>query len=218
MERLALLQNQAQLMLRLQDSINTKINDDWRSAKNPWYRAIWTECAELMDHVGWKWWKAQDIDFPQMKLELVDIWHFGLSEALTSNRFSPDAAKVLSTALYEIDTPLNEQPSPTKILSAIESFAAATLQSKSFDIDSFIILARLSSLTAEELFKSYVGKNVLNAFRQDNGYKTGNYIKIWKNREDNVWLSEIIDELSIDSVTFAEDLYARLETAYKART
>lgn len=218
MERLALLQNQAQLMLQLQDSINTKINNDWRSAKNPWYRAIWTECAELMDHVGWKWWKAQDIDFPQMKLELVDIWHFGLSEALTSNRFSPDVAKVLAAALYEIDTTLNGQPSPTKILSAIESFAAATLQSKSFDIDSFIILARLSSLTAEELFKSYVGKNVLNAFRQDNGYKTGSYIKIWKNREDNVWLSEIIDELSIDSVTFAEDLYERLETAYKARS
>lgn len=217
MDSLALLQNQAQLMLQLQDSINSKINKDWRAAKNPWYRAIWTECAELMDHVGWKWWKAQDIDYPQMKLELVDIWHFGLSEALVSEKFSPDAAQVLAAALYEIDIPSTEQASPSGILSAIEAFAVATLQSRSFDIKSYITLSKLSGLTTEELYKSYVGKNVLNAFRQDNGYKIGSYKKIWQGREDNVWLSEIIDELSIHSTTFAEDLYNRLETTYKTR-
>ena len=218
MDGLAQLQNQARLMLQLQDSINSKINKDWRAAKNPWYRAIWTECAELMDHVGWKWWKAQDIDYPQMKLELVDIWHFGLSEALISDKFGPDAAEILAAALCEIDKPSTEQKSPSNILSAIETFATATLQSRSFDVESYVMLSKLSGLTAEELFKSYVGKNVLNSFRQDNGYKSGSYIKLWQGREDNVWLSEIVDELSIESSTFAEDLYKRLETTYKART
>lgn len=218
MDGLAQLQNQARLMLQLQDSINSKINKDWRAAKNPWYRAIWTECAELMDHVGWKWWKAQDIDYPQMKLELVDIWHFGLSEALISDRFGPDAAEVLAVALCEIDKPSTKQKSPSNILSAIETFATATLQSRSFDVESYVMLSKLSGLTAEELFKSYVGKNVLNSFRQDNGYKSGSYIKLWQGREDNVWLSEIVDELSIESGTFAEDLYKRLEATYKART
>ena len=42
-------------MLRLQESINLKINAAWVKADNPWHRAIWTECAEMMDHVGWKW-------------------------------------------------------------------------------------------------------------------------------------------------------------------
>lgn len=153
-----------------------------------------------------------------MKLELVDIWHFGLSEALTSSKFSPDTAKILAKALSEINKPSSAPTSPSKILSAIEAFAMATLQSGSFDIESYIELSKLSGLTTEELFKSYVGKNVLNSFRQDNGYKSGSYIKIWQGREDNVWLSEIVDELSIDSTTFAEDLYTRLETNYKTRT
>ena len=49
-------------MLELQDSINSLINKEWRQAHNPWYRAIWTECAELMDHIGWKWWKKQEMN------------------------------------------------------------------------------------------------------------------------------------------------------------
>ena len=69
-------------MLNLQDSINSVINPNWRDAKNPWYRAIWTECAELMDHIGWKWWKKQEIDIEQAQIELIDIWHFGLSDIL----------------------------------------------------------------------------------------------------------------------------------------
>lgn len=67
-------------MLELQDSINSLINKEWRHAHNPWYRAIWTECAELMDHIGWKWWKKQEIDIEQAQIELIDIWHFGLSD------------------------------------------------------------------------------------------------------------------------------------------
>lgn len=47
-----------------------------------WYRAMWTECAELMDHIGWKWWSKQELDINQAEMELVDIWHFGLSDIL----------------------------------------------------------------------------------------------------------------------------------------
>ena len=34
------------------------------------------ECSELLDHYGWKWWKHQATDLDQVKLEIVDIWHF----------------------------------------------------------------------------------------------------------------------------------------------
>lgn len=34
---------------------------------------FWTECAELMDHIGWKWWKKQEIDIEQAQIELIDI-------------------------------------------------------------------------------------------------------------------------------------------------
>ena len=32
-----------------------------------------------MDHQGYKWWKKQHSDTEQVQLEVVDIWHFGMS-------------------------------------------------------------------------------------------------------------------------------------------
>ena len=66
-------------MLELQDAMNSKVNADWRNAAYEWYRAIWMESSEMLEHYGWKWWKKQDADVMQVKLEIVDIVHFGLS-------------------------------------------------------------------------------------------------------------------------------------------
>ena len=75
---------QIKIMLELQDAMNTKVNSNWKQQGYEWYRAIWVECAELMDHYGWKWWKKQSPDTEQVALELIDIWHFGLSIQLQS--------------------------------------------------------------------------------------------------------------------------------------
>jgi hypothetical protein len=47
----------------------------------------------------------------------------------------------------------------------------------------------------EELYRRYVGKNVLIFFRQDNGYKDGIYRKTWEGREDNEHLVELMTSL-----------------------
>jgi len=73
------MKQQLATMLELQNNMNTKVHADWREQQFEWYRAIWIECAELLDHYGWKWWKKQTPDVDQIALELVDIWHFGLS-------------------------------------------------------------------------------------------------------------------------------------------
>ena len=65
-------------MAALQAEHNSAVDPAWRTAGLAYYRAIWVECAELLDHFGWKWWKHQVCDEPQVRLELVDIWHFGL--------------------------------------------------------------------------------------------------------------------------------------------
>ena len=72
-------QQQLLTMLELQNDMNTKVHAQWQTQNFEWYRAIWVECAELLDHWGWKWWKKQNPDIGQIALELVDIWHFGLS-------------------------------------------------------------------------------------------------------------------------------------------
>ena len=73
------MKQQLATMLELQNNMNTKVHANWREQQFEWYRAIWIECAELLDHYGWKWWKKQTPDVDQIALELVDIWHFGLS-------------------------------------------------------------------------------------------------------------------------------------------
>jgi hypothetical protein len=59
-----------------------------------------------------------------------------------------------------------------------------------------------------------VGKNVLNFFRQDHGYKEGTYIKVWGGREDNEHLVEICARLDIVSSTFQQDVYQGLKQRY----
>ena len=64
-------------------------------------------------------------------------------------------------------------------LTKVEDFMAFTVTHKSFDIQSFMNLSLMLSLDIVEIYKLYVAKNVLNSFRQHNGYKSGEYIKIW---------------------------------------
>jgi dimeric dUTPase (all-alpha-NTP-PPase superfamily) len=207
---------QLDLMLKLQDEINSKINSDWRSANNPWYRAIWTECGELLEHVGWKWWKAQQPDIEQVQLEIVDIWHFGLSDML--NRYSDIAAlkQFVQPAIAELlDNSSTTSFHSTDVLSAVEEFAGKAILNKSFDPLSFAKLAKLTGLSFDKLFKQYVGKNILNRFRQDNGYKSGSYIKVWNGKEDNIWLAEIVLRLDPSHPNYADTLYVSLTEAYK---
>jgi hypothetical protein len=94
-----------QSMLLLQDGVNSKIRSDWRDANNAWFRAVWTECAELVDHIGWKWWKHQSPDMPQVHLELVDIFHFGLSELLQQHGTAQEAASHLTETYAAYGSP-----------------------------------------------------------------------------------------------------------------
>ncbi len=77
----------------------------------------------------------------------------------------------------------------------------------------FFELARMSKLDVPTLYRLYVGKNILNQFRQDNGYKDGSYIKIWNGEEDNVVMKRVWEE---NGELKPETLYKALEERYKA--
>ena len=66
-------------MLEMQHSMNTRVHENWVDQDFAWYRAAWIECGELIEHYGYKWWKKQVPDIEQVRLEVIDIWHFGLS-------------------------------------------------------------------------------------------------------------------------------------------
>jgi hypothetical protein len=73
---------------------------------------------------------------------------------------------------------------------------------------------RLMNMDLDELFRQYVGKNTLNFFRQDHGYKEGTYIKIWNGEEDNEVLAKLVNTLDAGASDFQQQLYAALEAKY----
>ena len=80
-----LLPDQAATMFELQAMMNSKVDPNWITARYPYLRAVAIEGAEAIEHHGWKWWKKQNKDLAQLQMELIDIWHFFLSEILLRN-------------------------------------------------------------------------------------------------------------------------------------
>ena len=206
-------------MLALQDAMNTKVNPDWRTAGNEWYRAIWMESSEMLEHYGWKWWKQQDADIMQVKLEVVDIVHFALSIRLEQSQIEPaqmEQAQSLEDTAALIAADFENSMQAEDIRKTIECLALLTLSDQGAHFTFIAGIMRFLDMEFDELYQIYVGKNVLNMFRQDNGYKEGTYKKIWAGREDNECLADILKDLNSDSLTFQDDVYAALLEAYAA--
>lgn len=199
--------NQIKQMLTMQDAMNSRVSDTWRDNGYEWYRAIWVECAEMLDHHGWKWWKHQEIDIAQVQLELVDIFHFGLSLRLMTGA---TVESITDTLAIELTQSSDEKD--FKI--ALENLASAAVSNKSFDAIALADCMRLMNMDLDELFRQYVGKNTLNFFRQDHGYKEGTYIKIWNGEEDNEVLAKLVNALDASASDFQKQLYAALEAKY----
>ena len=213
--------DQATTMLELQATMNSKVDPDWMNAKYPYLRAVAIEGAEAIEHHGWKWWKKQQKDLAQLQMELIDIWHFFLSEILL--RAKGDQKESLELLLQLIpdakpeknirfdDKEINLEG--CDLISKLELLIATAI-SKRIEIDLFSMIMDDCELSWGELYSQYVGKNVLNIFRQDYGYKKGTYIKIWDGREDNEHLVDIIDSLDPKNTNFKEAVYNSLQKAY----
>lgn len=197
-------------MLDLQNKINEKVHPHWREQNFEWYRAIWVECAELLDHYGWKWWKKQSPNQAQIELELVDIWHFGLS-ILLSNYDIEKSISLISEGMID-------QRRSGKFRENLEDFTSNTLQTRSFDLKRFNQVMNDVGLTFEKLYVGYISKNVLNSFRQDKGYQAGTYIKDWGGIEDNEYLIRLASKMDPKSENFSSELYTLMEKEYEAHS
>lgn len=202
------MQERLQTMLAMQDAMNRHVHPDWRERRFPWYRATWVECAELLDHVGYKWWKRQAPALDQVRLEIVDIWHFGLSALLQEE---PDATVVAATIAATV---AGHRPGSTDLRDATEALAQQALSSRRFSVSAFWDLLLAAQWDFDGLYGAYVGKNVLNVFRQDNGYQDGTYRKRWGDREDNEHLHELLGGLDSAAADFPDRLYAALGDRY----
>ncbi len=216
-----LTQQQLNTMLSLQNNMNIKVNPEWLTAGYGYLRAAMVESVEAIDHHGWKWWKAQEKDLPQLQMELVDIWHFALSASIIDYKGDIEAtATALASQLAE-NTPhvqfdgQSYSPAGLSLLDNLE-LMTGLCAAKRFSVPLFMQIVTQSEMTGEELYRQYVGKNVLNFFRQDNGYKAGTYVKTWNGREDNAHLVEVLDSLDMNAPDYADLVYKGLAGRYPA--
>lgn len=194
-------------MAGMQDAHNCQVHPQWREQGYPYYRAIWVECAELLDHFGWKWWKHQRADLEQVKLEVVDIWHFGLSDLMRAGALDDSVGQALGGA-----APAGGDDE--RFRDAVEALAGETLRRRQFAMAPFVDVLAALPMALPELFQLYVGKNVLNGFRQDHGYKSGEYRKVWQGREDNAHLMEALAALDCAPDQVPARLYQALAQRY----
>ena len=217
-------------MLELQQQLNDATNGtDWENGltkngkKIDWRRCTYLECAELIESYPWKHWKNIDAkaDYENIKIEAVDIWHFIMSQGLEDYKIKnlgniEDLATNISTLsnfqefkedVVECKKDYYEQ---IEVVEALMKtlFCESSTQKL---MQSFIDVAMQSGLNLETLYELYVGKNILNQFRQDHGYKDGSYIKVWNEKEDNVVMQNILKES--ENIT-PDELYDELKKAY----
>lgn len=216
---MTLTKSQAHTMLALQASMNTRVDPDWLKARHPYLRAVVIEGAEAIEHHGWKWWKLQHHDLAQLQMEVIDIWHFVLSELLLRCDGSIEEANTaLQEALQEdvrelmlddIRYPITEMD----VVPLLELLiAVSAVRRMSFPLFSQLLLA--CGMNWDELYRQYIGKNTLNLFRQDHGYREGTYRKEWDGREDNQHLVEILQEHDARSEDLPEQIYQSLSRRY----
>lgn len=203
-------------MLLLQKELNDSTNGvGWESGINKygkeidWKRCIYIECVELIDNYPWKHWKEinKQPDLESIQLEVVDIWHFILSYALSLKSIEEIVKEISS-----IEVKYTQKNFYEKVKEIEELIKKLFLDKPLIEIvESFFIILYDSKLTLDELYELYIGKNILNKFRQNNGYKEGNYIKIWNGKEDNTILQELLRDKNLS----LDELYNRLEIIYK---
>ena len=212
-------------MLELQQKLNDNTNGKgWENGltaqgkKIDWRRCIYLEAAELVESYPWKHWKNIDakVDTDNVKVELVDIWHFVMSEvlrvnALGENRDLKELADNIEASIANENVEyLQDYYAQIEAIEELIEKLFCKFELIDFTATFFRLCEKLG-LGFDELYSLYIGKNILNIFRQDHGYKDGTYIKVWNGKEDNVVMQEI---LANNSNIGVDELYKELEKAY----
>jgi len=221
------------LMLQLQAQLNESTNGEkWTEGvtkngkKINWRRCIYMECAEMVDSFSWKHWKSinQEPDWNNLKIEVVDVWHFIMSLAIenySKNLKGGVEDLALNISNLSSFSTINRENSryglQDDVIEKVENIIRLAIDTDELQLENmmseFFDLAVMSGLDLETLYRLYVGKNILNQFRQDNGYKAGTYIKVWDGEEDNVVMKRIWEE---NGDIKPELLYKELAKAYHA--
>ena len=206
-------QNIFKVMVNLQHKLNIQTAGENYLEKNlNWNSAIIAESGELLDSLGYKWWKKQEPDMENVKVEAIDLLHFVISDTLQMNYDIRNFSDILNSTIRDFEVGFKEisiNLKNSKLLKLIDLLNTDRLSR-------FIVMKAIFEkleMSNEDVYIAYITKNCLNKFRQNNGYKDGTYIKTWwDNREDNVVAFDLASIIGPKETLF-DELYESL-TAY----
>ena len=212
--------NQIEQMFNLQKQLNDDTNGEiWltgvtrENRKISWYQCTYMEVAEAIDSFNWKHWKNIDNepDWTNIRVELVDIWHFIMSESIRINddKYANKFLGLQPKGDFDVNVLVNSLESMLS-LSITSSIKPEANNIREITDIFFTIISHLD-INIEDLYKRYVVKNQLNTFRQKNGYKDGSYIKLWNGVEDNVIAFKLMDK---NPTITPIELYKKLDFEY----
>lgn len=214
----------ATVMLENQAALNTKsYNEAWiakgRLLEFDYSLAASQEVAEFINSYGYSWWSHSPKDMSNCKTEIIDAVHFMLSQTIIECQDAPNPIEVAThiiSASYVTSLLLDDTGDTlhfAKLLSAslsVNHLENIIVSGSEFYADPWVFLFALANsidFDFGHLYARYMGKSVLNAFRQKNNYKKGvfafgtdrdgKYLKKWDGvNEDNYFLADWIDSLT----------------------
>lgn len=216
-------------MMTIQNGLNTKSYDTaWlekgQTGEFDYRIAGGQELGEFLDSLPYSWWSGAKPDRANCITELVDAWHFIMSQVIVERCGNLDAATAEVVAGYN-DSNDGEGVQDDRIIKSIARGAIAALYGDGLYIEKFFNLCTAYGVSLELLYARYIGKSTLNKFRVENGYKVKEYAKLWdfggdraegtKLDEDNYYLSRWIDAcVEKGQEPNAEEVHAWLTEQY----
>lgn len=213
--------------VEIQKRFNDSVAPGWQLDKNhkkyDYWMAILDETVEVLGSKHWKWWKNTDkmgtVDWNNLQVELVDIFHFVLSVAIQN-----ESQHILFSQLVNLEMG-RDKLTAIRDDEFFDKFWDEFLMAVQFK-NLPLVAVRLveywyrSGGDAAQLFMEYRVKSALNDIRQEFGYGAKNsYIKMWTDNEtgakveDNVIAWRIAKTLELDADT-TKNMKAELKKYY----
>jgi len=219
--------------LELQAGFNDRVAPGWKEDPNQnkysYWMATLDEVVEVMNSKHWKWWKNSgnfgEVDWENVRVELIDIFHFMVSMALQTNM-----SEMIFTNLIANDKLLNEgklQIRGPEFFKDIWEHLLMAVYLRSLPL----LIVRWAEFwfkaggDMDSLFKEYRIKAALNIIRQEYGYGTkNNYRKIWPSYldktqrvEDNVVAKQLTEDITKVDENTTQIITERLRRYYLER-
>lgn len=204
---------QARQLVDMQIAFNQVIDPSYPQnpqVKRDDIKAILVELGEYFEHTAYKWWKKQTPDWAQANMELIDILHFAISDAI-ENAYDTHHDAPAEAVAQLIKQGAEAQVTITDGKELIAALAADGDTTKPLQCGPQFFAKLMAALVdaygdANTVYLTYIGKNALNNLRQQRGYKQGTYIKMWQGREDNEVMMELLSTHAGDIIVAEQPL------------